>query len=97
MAVKRTRISEWDRRPWSITEHSADWWDSEDAKRTTGTDDDRVEDGWLLDGGPVEVLQRLLEEAWNGHCVCDDATLAKVPNVPPRARKHSVEKETSAV
>ena len=63
-----TWVCKWYRRPWSVSEIMADRRDREDGKRSACADDDGVEDGWLLDGGPMEVFQRLLEEAWDGHC-----------------------------
>lgn len=68
---RRTWVCEWHRRSWSVSQSVADRWNGKNGERTTGSDNDRVEDGWLLNGGPVEVFQRLLEEAWGGHCDLD--------------------------
>lgn len=58
----------WHRGSWSVSKRVADRWNGENGERSTGSNNDGVENGWLLDGGPMEVLQRLLEEAWGGHC-----------------------------
>lgn len=68
---KRTWVCERHGRSWSVTKGVTDRWDSENRERSTGSDNDRVEDGWFLNSSPVEVFQRLLEEAWGGHCDLD--------------------------
>ena len=65
---KRTWVCMWHRRSWSVSKGVTDRWNGENGERSTRSNNDGVEDGRLLNGGPVEVLQRLLEEAWGGHC-----------------------------
>jgi hypothetical protein len=53
---------------WSlvVSKISPDWWHSNKRYGSHSTDDERVEDGWLLNCCPSQIFDRLRPESWKG-------------------------------